>query len=91
MAEVCKTCRAPIVWSLTPAGARAPIDLEPVEGGTVLLLAPTGFGGPLSVVLSKNALEVARGNRLPLRMSHWASCPDREAWREKTDAKAEVL
>lgn len=87
MSDRCKSCGAPVVWSLTPAGARAPIDAEPdVEKGNVLLLAPSGFAGLLSVVLSKGSLVAARGGGVALRLNHWATCPDKAEWREKTDA-----
>lgn len=95
MAELCKTCKAEIVFAMTPSGASAPIDLYPVrEGGNVLLLAPTGGGGGegvlVAVVLSKGALDAAREKRVPLRLNHWATCPDRQEWRERTDAKREA-
>lgn len=87
MSDVCGTCKAQVVWALTPTGAKAPIDREPAETGNVLLLAPTGFGQPLAVTLSQDGLEHARAQAVPLRLSHWATCPDKQEWRERTDAK----
>jgi hypothetical protein len=87
MSDFCRTCKTPVLWTITPTGAKAPIDGAVDETGNVLVLTPTGIG-LLSVVLSGEALELARRNGVRLRLSHWASCPDRQEWREKTDAKA---
>lgn len=87
MPETCGSCHAPIYWALTPAGARAPVDLNPDrEKGNVLLLRPSSFGATLAVTLSKDTLKIARDNRVPLRTNHYAVCPDREEWRRRTDA-----
>lgn len=87
-ASECGSCRAPIVWALSPAGAKSPIDVYPhAEKGNVLLSAPTGFGAVLAVTLSKDALRLARERRLPLRLSHWVTCPDREQHAAERDAK----
>jgi hypothetical protein len=87
----CRSCHRPVLWTVTPKGERAPIDIEPDgEKGNTLVLQPKAFAGEyLSVVLTGDALEAARKVPGSLRMNHWATCPDRQAWREKTDAKRE--
>jgi hypothetical protein len=83
----CRSCRRPVLWTLTPAGAKAPIDVEPVADGNTLVLQPSALTPDyLSVVLSGSALEQAR-QRGRLRINHWASCPDKAEWREKQAAK----
>lgn len=95
MAE-CGSCHAQIVWAITPAGARAPIDRQPNrEKGNVLLLQPAALQADgehvlLAVVLSKDALKLAQERNVhgvSLYTNHWATCPDRQEWRERTDAK----
>lgn len=88
MPEFCRSCKAQVVWTVTPAGARAPIDAEPDrERGNVLLLRSDVIdGGVLSVVLSGLALSHARPSG-KLRLNHWATCPDREEWRRKVEAE----
>lgn len=85
----CGSCRRAILWAVTPAGAKAPIDIDPVANGTVLVLKPEVLAGEfLAVVLSGDALEVARKSGR-LRVNHWATCPDKAQWRAKQQAKAE--
>lgn len=82
--NACKTCKAEIRWAMTPAGKAAPIDRLAVESGNVLLLQPTGLGKLLAITLTGAALEEARKQHVPLRLNHWATCPDREQWKEGT-------
>lgn len=86
----CRSCGAPVRWAITPTGAKAPIDFATdSEKGNVLLLQPEAFGGELfAVTLSKDALALARQHG-ELRTNHYATCPDRQQWRERTDAERE--
>lgn len=87
MPEFCGTCKAPVLWTLTPSGAKSPIDPEPAENGNVLVQAPSGLGNLLAISLSGDALELARRGGVVLRLSHWATCPDKAEWREREAAK----
>jgi hypothetical protein len=83
----CGTCRAPILWALTPNGKKAPIDREATPAGNVLVLQPAVLGGKyLAVTLSADVLDDAR-TRGGLRLNHWATCPDKAEWRAKQQAK----
>lgn len=93
MASNCRSCAAPVHWALTPDGKKNPIDYNSVgAAGNVLLLSPSKLGGQLlAVTLSGDALELARRQDPPyLFVSHWATCPQRAEWREKTDARKEA-
>lgn len=91
MSEQCSSCHAPIVWALSPAGKASPIDAYvDTAKGNVMLLRPQGFLHVLAVVLTKDALRIARENRMPLHLSHWATCPDAPAHRARADAKAKA-
>lgn len=87
MAAECGSCGAPIVWALTPGGKRSPIDLPVVEKGNVMLTRPAWLGQPLATTLSGAALELARQRGVPLHLNHYATCPEREEWRQRADAK----
>lgn len=86
MPDFCGTCKAPIVWAMTPTGAKAPIDVHPDPKANVLLIQHSDYG-LLAITLSGDALDRARAGSAPLRTNHWMTCPDREDWRAKQDAK----
>lgn len=77
----CRSCAAKIIWTVTPSGAKAPIDQEPTEDGNVLLLAPTGLPETLAVTLSGDALLTAQQSHLRLRLNHFASCPNADEYK----------
>ena len=79
--ETCSACGAHMIWAISPAGARSPIDYAPSEKGNVLLLSPTDLGQVLAVVLTKDGLDLARERGIPLRLNHFASCPNAEEFR----------
>jgi hypothetical protein len=81
MMDTCSACGARMIWAVTPAGARSPIDYEPSEQGNVLLTSPEGLGQTLAVVLSKGGLGLARSRGMQLRTSHFVTCPDRERFK----------
>jgi hypothetical protein len=81
--DQCTACDARLIWAITPGGAKSPIDHDPSEQGNVLLLAPTGLGEVLAVVLSARALGLARARGLELRCSHFVTCPNREEFRKR--------
>lgn len=81
MSDHCSACPGRIVWTVTPTGARNPIDYAPSDEGNVLVMQPQGLGQMLSVTLSKEGLELARARGLPLHLSHWATCPEREKFK----------
>lgn len=79
--ETCSACGSHMIWAISPSGARSPIDYAPSEKGNVLLLSPTDLGQVLAVVLTKDGLDLARERGIPLRLNHFASCPNAEEFR----------
>jgi hypothetical protein len=65
----CRSCEAPIIWTVTASGKRMPVDADP-------LIAPRGFrledldGETITAVFT---LAPAPGEQLYL--SHFATCP----------------
>lgn len=80
MTSPCKSCRAPILWAHTPAGARMPLDAEPVKDGNIQL----GFvGGEEMAIVLTNPADIAgcQVDGIPLYVSHFATCPNAAAHR----------
>lgn len=70
----CRTCGAPILWAVTDAGDRMPVDAEPFEGGNIeLAQLPHPMQG-LRVVMVDPAAPSMLG--APRYRSHFATCPD---------------
>ena len=63
MTDRCRDCSAPIVWCVTEAGKRMPVDAKPVRKVMVLTRDPANPGGP---PLAKFVGQYA---------SHFAHCP----------------
>jgi hypothetical protein len=63
----CRSCGADIAWALTTNGKRIPVDVEPAENGNIRLRRVAGQ------VLAD---VVKPGSERPLRVSHFATCPD---------------
>jgi len=72
----CRSCRAPIRWAVTAAGAKMPLDAEPNPAGNVRLHRPEA-ADPLAVVCRPQEAEEARrlGFGDQLYMPHHATCP----------------
>jgi hypothetical protein len=82
MADACTACGCRLVWALTPTGARAPIERDPSPAGNVLILDVSHIG-LMAVTLSKEGLQLVRDHGLPLRLNHFASCPEKEQFRRQ--------
>lgn len=85
MRTSCRSCRAPILWTLSEAGKRTPLDAYPHDEGTIEVYGQA-LGGEvgLSRVLTGDLLDTARENGTSLYRSHFASCPQAAAWRRTT-------
>jgi hypothetical protein len=84
MAEVCATCKAPVLWVSTEQGKRMPVDAERTERGNIVL-SHRGLGEPpVAVLLRAEQIEQLRSEHErspqpgPLRLftSHFAHCPN---------------
>jgi hypothetical protein len=69
----CEACQKPLVWAVTKTGRTAPVELDPHPEGNVLVFrvesriecrTAAGF-----------ALDWLREQGVPLRLNHFASCP----------------
>lgn len=86
MSDVCRACKAPLIWAITKDGKRAPITAEPKPNGNVLVyrdrLKALASGMPEDTLHSRTfagfALAELRAQEVPLRLNHFADCPNRE-------------
>lgn len=86
MASKCRSCQAPILWTLDATTGRAqPLDAEPVANGNVKLTGRTGKTRegttvPVSrVVIPQDSLF---DDEPPVRyLNHFVTCPDAEEWK----------
>lgn len=77
MREVpCRSCGAPMIWTVTSSGRRMPVDAEPSSLGTFALEEE---GDLVLAVLVPNAAQDTSGQ---LHMSHFATCPQADDWRK---------
>lgn len=86
--QLCKGphCKALVLWVAMPSTKRMLIDAEPRADGNVKLLGTKlEDGTPLAVSITKHEAETWDG---PRYVPHFATCPDRQAFRKKADAKA---
>jgi len=76
MDAFCRTCGAEIDWiPHLKTGKLAPIDVEPVRGGNIEVVANTNGERCYIVVAGIEAKPVKR------RTPHFATCPDAAKWR----------
>lgn len=76
----CRSCWAPIIWATTGSGKKIPVDVEPSEGGNIVL-SP----GPRPM-----ATVVSHGGREPgttLHCSHFATCKNADQHRNPQAAR----
>lgn len=78
----CKSCRAPILWALTEARKRIPLDAEPNPADPSRLVPITVEGGGLEVVGWDGPMRVVRAVPKAGNMrTHYASCPNAKGHR----------
>jgi hypothetical protein len=73
----CRSCRARIVWAVTEAGRRIPLDAEASPTGNLAQVEALADGTPVVAFLDPEAPEPEAGRYL----SHFATCPNAKEWR----------
>ena len=76
MADVCRSCKAPVLWAVTERGRPMPVDPDRVPNGNLNLLDDEHGGAPLAVVVKPDPA-------VERYVSHFATCPQRGDWRRR--------
>jgi hypothetical protein len=80
--RACRACRAPLIGAMTAAGRVAPITMEAKENGNVLV-----FVDAEAVLQARTftgeALAELRRQGVPLKLNHFADCPQAARFRPK--------
>lgn len=79
MSDTCRGCGAPVLWTITHDGKRAPITAEPSQAGTVLVFRQGD--GVQSRTFAGEVLAGLRAAGVPLRLNHFADCPQAGSFR----------
>lgn len=73
----CRSCGAPVTWTLTVKGKRIPLNPEPVPDGNIV---------PVIIDGERRARVVTEANPAPDGVqrfkSHYATCPQADEWRK---------
>jgi hypothetical protein len=82
MSELCRSCRAPVIWlEHESTGKPAPIDAEPVGAAGNILVDEAAGTYRVTTVGDDRQSAVDRGE--PLHKNHYATCPQSAAWRAR--------
>jgi hypothetical protein len=76
MPELCRSCKARIVWAIGPGGKWMPFDAEPNPDGTWRFF---GDVPRAEHVATERRVELAG----QLHMTHWATCPHADEHRRR--------
>lgn len=76
----CTSCNEPIRWVVMPSGSLMPVDVEPVDHGTVIITTDTvgtlsGNTFPKAIVLHRDQPDLFHADQ-PRYVSHFATCPN---------------
>jgi hypothetical protein len=75
----CDACGQALIWAKSERDKMQPITREPRENGNVIVFR---LGGELhGRAVSNEVAEYLRGKGVPLRLNHFADCPQAERFR----------
>lgn len=78
-ASRCRSCHAEVVWAVTSAGKRMPVDPQPTDDGNMIL---TEDDPPQALVVpTGQAALFAVGTGAHRFTSHFVTCPDADQHR----------
>ncbi len=75
MPDRCRTCKAQVIWVKTEKGRSMPVDVDPVDGGNIMLMEH--YGQP------PIARMVAPVEGVKCYVSHFATCKHADQHRKR--------
>lgn len=79
MPSLCSSCKAPIRWKeIGDAGKQHPVDVRPAPNGNILIQ-----DDGTARIVSRPELDTLRASRVPLFLSHFATCPNAAQHRKR--------
>lgn len=89
------SCGAAVVAATTKARRQAPVTVEPKDDGNVLLFRSAELDDETRrprvecrTIADEHALMFLRSEGVPLRLNHFADCPDRDRYGKPKASKA---
>lgn len=78
----CRSCHASVLWAVTEAGKRIPLDPTPITGGNVILTGEQDpeTGSPIVRVVG-STMELGEDPARARYVSHFVTCPNADAHR----------
>jgi hypothetical protein len=78
----CRSCAAPVYWGVTSStGKRMPVDAQPRDNGNIVL---DFDADPILITyVGKPTAQLSLEETQDRYVSHFATCPDRIAWRDR--------
>ncbi|MFL5381277.1 MAG: hypothetical protein ACJ8GN_02000 [Longimicrobiaceae bacterium] len=84
----CASCSAPVIWAVTPAGKRMPVDVQlSIAGNLVLCYEVDQLGRPVS---GQQVIPAPPDYAGPRWASHFASCPQAALWQRRSALRGEL-
>ncbi len=77
MGDVCRSCRAEVIWRLTRVGRRQILDAAPNTHGNVLVLGPRRC---ITLNVAEVIDWVEGGGMHTLHLDHHVTCPQADEW-----------
>lgn len=78
MSDECRSCGEPLLWAITSSGSRAPLCAKPSDDGNVLVWRIRGE--VRCATASGSTLDWLREAGVPLRLNHFANCPEADTF-----------
>lgn len=84
MRAKCDSCGAPIEWArFSTSGKPVPLDVGLVDNGNLEVVERRDGGDAIVRLLGRADLEAARERGVPLRRTHFATCPNAKQHRRQ--------
>lgn len=85
----CRSCGAPVIWTVTHKGKWMPVDAAPVEGGNIRLRSEADGDRVIAEYPGREHPGLFDDADRARYVSHFATCPESDDWRKPDAADPE--